>query len=121
MTTITMSFDTLKFFENLQKAGMQKEVAKCLTEEMKNIQEQNIEQLATKQDVEAVTLAVKFEVKKDNESLSQKIDTLDKKIDYVEERLNQKMQSLEYKLTVKIGAMITIAVAAITWLNKILV
>jgi hypothetical protein len=57
MTAVTM--DTLRFFENLQNAEMQAEIAKVLTQEIKEIQEQNIDQFIAKRDFEASKEVVK--------------------------------------------------------------
>lgn len=78
--TNTMILDTLRFSQKLQKAGLDPKIADTLTEEIKNLQEDNFEKLATKQDLRA----------------------------------------LEDKLTIRIGAMLSFAIAIVAGLQKLL-
>lgn len=93
MTTIAMplyTVDTLQLSKRLEKAGLKKEVAEELSEAIKDTQTQSLENFATKQDL-------KHEV----------------------EKLGQKIENLEHRLTSRISIMLTVAVGLITWLDKV--
>ncbi len=89
-----LTLDTLQFSKRLQKAGLDKKVSEELAEAIKETQENSTQHLATKIDM---TL-----VRKDLTVLEQKIE------------------SLEHKLTTKIFLMLLAAVGAITWLDKVI-
>ncbi|MBU6140877.1 MAG: hypothetical protein KGP29_04930 [Proteobacteria bacterium] len=97
MTTTTMPFftvDTLQFSNRLQKAGLDRKISEEIAEAIKETQMQSTEGLATKLDI--------ISVKKDLEILDHKIE------------------SLEYKLTVKMFVMLIAAVSLVTWLDKVI-
>ncbi len=107
MATATMTFftvDTLQFSKRLQKAGLEKKISEELAEAIKDTQTQSIEGLATKHDVALL--------KKDIQALDQKFGSRFELID-------QKFESLENRLTIKIFFMLTAAVGIITWLDKV--
>ena len=98
MPNYLFAIDTLQFSKRLQKAGLGIKVAEELAEAIKDSQTQSIEGLATKRDLR--------EVRHDLKSLEKKID--------------QKFETLEYKLTVKMFVAILAATSIITWLDKII-
>ncbi len=99
-TYTTMPFyiiDTLQFSKRLQKAGLQQEVSDELAEAIKESQTQSLDGLATKQD----------------------LHNLEQNLDVRINKLEAKVDSLEHKLTLKLFFMLSAAVAAITWLDKV--
>lgn len=108
MSAITMPFisiDTLQFSKRMQKAGLQREVAEELSEAIKDACPHSVEGIATKQDIKILEQNTKQDLK----ILEQKMISLDQKID-----------SLEYKITIKLFVMLSIAVALIAWLDKMI-
>ncbi|NMF98416.1 DUF1640 domain-containing protein [Aromatoleum toluolicum] len=86
MSTIT--FDTLKYAERLEKAGLTREQASAMAEAQKEVFAEALEtQLATKSDVD---------------------------------RLENRIEQLELKLTIKLGAMMVVAVGAVAALVKLI-
>ena len=83
MSTIT--FDTLKFVERLEKAGVPREQAAAMAEAQK--------------EVFAETLNTSLATKTDIAKLDSRIATLD-----------ARMESLELRLTIKLGAFLSVAV-----------
>jgi hypothetical protein len=114
MVAITLplfSIDTLHFSKRMQKVGMQKEISEELAEAIKDASSQALEGVATKQDI--------FLLKQDISLLKKDIELLDQKIDHKTNSLDQKIDALENKLTIKIFAMLTVAVGLITWLDRL--
>jgi hypothetical protein len=97
MTTIT--FDTFKFVERLEKAGMPREQAAAFSQAQRD-------SLAEAFDT---TVATKADIVR-----------LDNKIDNKFESLTKDMQAMELRLTVKLGAFIAVAVASTAALVKLL-
>ncbi|MBF0620954.1 MAG: DUF1640 domain-containing protein [Magnetococcales bacterium] len=60
MTAIT--FDTLKYVEALKAAGITEEQAKAQAEALKEVQASQLQELATKADVEGVKLELRHEM-----------------------------------------------------------
>jgi hypothetical protein len=86
MSTIT--FDTLKYAERLEKAGLTREQASAMAEAQKEVFAEALEtQLATKPDIA---------------------------------RLENRIEQMELKLTIKLGAMMVVAVGAVAALVKLL-
>ena len=97
MTTIT--FDTLKFVETLEKAGMPREQAAAFSQAQQfSLSEALDSNVATKADL----ISVKSELKADIVRLDNKIDSMGKD-----------MQSMEQRLTIKLGAFLAVAVGVI--------
>ncbi len=122
MTAQTMrlfSIDTLQFSKRLQKAGLEKRISEELAEAIKESQNQSIEGLATKADLELVRKDIKIlEQKFDGkfENIEQKFENFEQKF----ENFEQKFQTLENRLTIKMFVMLTAAVGIITWLDKVI-
>lgn len=101
MTTATMPFftvDTLQFSNRLQKAGLERKIADEVAEAIKDTQTQTTEGLATKHDI----LLLKNE------------------LDAFRQVTEQKFESLEHKLTIKMFMMLIAAVSLVTWLDRII-
>lgn len=109
--TMPLIIDTLQFSKRMQKAGLQQKVADEFAEIFRETQTHSLENLATKQDLN--NLEQRLDVRIDK--LESKFGSLESKF----ESLESKFDSLEYKLTLKLFLMLTAAVGAITWLDKV--
>lgn len=85
----TIAFDTLKFAKTLKEAGVPEKQAEAQAEAMSDILEVNMKDLATKADV----LALKESLQKD-------------------------IQSMELRLTIKLGAFLAVAVGVMLTVLK---
>lgn len=104
MTTIT--FDTFRFVDRLEKAGATRELAVAMADAQKEAFSEALDSsVATKADL----FAVKSDLKSDIARLDNKIDSLSKD-----------MQAMELRLTVKLGTFIAVAVASTAALVKLL-
>lgn len=86
----TITFDTLKFANKLKTAGVVPEHAEAEAEALADIFEINIKEVATKEDIK-----------------------------HLEERIDSKFIQLEQRMTIKLGALMVIAVSAVATLVKI--
>ncbi len=96
-----VTFDTLKFARRLQAAGMDQRLAEEQAEalaEALEVKEVNLQALATKADM--------ADLRKDMQRM--------------EADLRKDMQLLEQRLTIKLGAMLAVAVGAVATLVKLL-
>ena len=109
-----MIIDTLQFSKRMQNAGLGQKIAEELAEAIKDSTSISTENLATKQDLQAV----KNDVEITNKDIKVVETSLKQEIKMVEERLTAKIEAVSDKLVIKIGAMITVAVAVIAWLNS---
>lgn len=98
--------NALKYVKILEGTGVTREQAEAHVQLIMEIMEGD---LATKQDMK------NLETK-----LDASIERLDHKIDTSIERLEHKMLQLEYRLTIKLGTIVTIAIAAATTVIKLL-
>jgi hypothetical protein len=104
MTTIT--FDTFKFVDRLEKAGMTREQAAAIVEAQKDAFSNVIENgVATKSDL----MAVKSELKADIAKLENRLDGM-----------HSEMKSMELRLIIKLGAFMAASVATTVALVKLL-
>ncbi len=101
-----IAFDTLKFAKRLKEAGFTEQQAEALASAEAEFIEQN---LATKRDI--------LEVKRDIKELEVKLEV---KIEQIRSDLARDMKDLEYRMTIKLGAMLVVAVGAMATLAKLL-
>ncbi|MEI6067745.1 MAG: DUF1640 domain-containing protein [Methylococcaceae bacterium] len=87
----TITFDTLKFANKLKSAGVVPEHAEAEAEALADIFEINLKEVATKEDIK-----------------------------HLEERIDSKFIQLEQRMTIKLGALMVIAVSAVATLVKLL-
>ena len=87
----TITFDTLKFANKLKSAGVLPEHAEAEAEALADIFEVNLKEVATKEDIK-----------------------------HLEERIDCKFIQLEQRVTIKLGALMVIAVSAVATLVKLL-
>ena len=98
MTAIT--FDTHKFVRRLQSAGFQAEQAEAVADAFRDAQEEG--QLATHGDIEGLTVELKREIER------------------LETRMENGFESLEHRMTIKLGGLMVVAVSAVATLTKLI-
>jgi len=108
MTAI--AFDTLKFAKRLKEAGFTEQQAEALAAAEAELIEAN---LATKRDLKELEVALKRDIKELEVALKRDIKEL-------ETSLKHDMKELEYRMTLKLGAMMVVAVGAVATLVKLL-
>ncbi|MGQ0591203.1 MAG: hypothetical protein ACT4QB_00765 [Gammaproteobacteria bacterium] len=108
MTAI--AFDTLKFAKRLKDAGFTEQQAETLAAAEAEFIDEN---LATKRDLKELEVALKRDIKELEVALKRDIKEL-------EVALKRDMKELEYGMTIKLGAMMVVAVGAIAALAKLL-
>ena len=86
-----ITFDTLKFANKLKSAGVLPEHVEAEAEALADIFEVNLKEVATKEDIK-----------------------------HLEERIDSKFIQLEQRMTIKLGALMVIAVSAVATLVKLL-
>ncbi|MFA6921668.1 MAG: coiled-coil domain-containing protein [Gallionella sp.] len=98
----TLTFDTLKFAQRLEKAGATREYAIAEAEALSEVFESGTQELATKADLKADLLATRTDLKAD---ISQ---------------LRAEMRKMELRMTIKLGGMIAASIAVTAALVKLL-
>lgn len=105
-----IAFDTLAYAKKLRQAGVPEAQAEVQAEAMAELVE---ERLATKRDLHEL-----------EERLSARIQLMEERLNTqmraMEERLNTQTRELEYKMTVRLGSMLVVAVGLMATLVKIL-
>ena len=130
-----IAFDTLKFAKRLKEAGFTEQQAEALADAEAEFIEQN---LATKRDIADVKrdikelevtlrneikqldVALRNEIKQLDVTLRGEIKQLDVKIEQIRSDLARDLKDLEYRMTIKLGTMMVVAVAAMATLVKLL-
>jgi hypothetical protein len=97
-----LAFDTLKFAKRLKEAGFTEQQAEALAHAGAELIEQN---LATKGDI--------ADLKRD-------IKELDVKIEQIRSDVARDLKDLEYRMTIKLGTMMVVAVGAMAALTRVL-
>ena len=97
---VAIAFDTLKFANKLKSAGVLPEhaEAEAEAEALADIFEANLKEVATKEDIKLLKEDIK----------------------HLEERIAGKFIQLEQRMTIKLGALMVIAVSAVATLVKLL-
>jgi len=118
MTAI--AFDTLKFAKRLKEGGFTDQQAETLAQAEAEFIEQN---LTTKRDLKDLEIAVKRDVKELEVALKRDIEELRggvrRDIEALRADLKRDMKELEYRMTIKLGAMLAVAVGAMATLVKL--
>ncbi len=94
-----IAFDTLKFAKRLKEAGFTEEQAEALANAGAELIEQN---LATKRDIKELELK------------------MEQKIEQLRSDLARDLKDLEYRMTIKLGTMMVVAVGAMAALVRVL-
>ncbi len=109
---MTAMIDSFEFITELEKSGLSEKSAKVITKKFVAIQAGFVTKDNLRQEQEILMKDVKI-IEKD---LVTKIDVIDAKLD----ALDRKIDAVSDKLVIKMGAMITVAVAIIAWLNGVI-
>jgi biopolymer transport protein ExbB/TolQ len=126
-----IAFDTLKFAKRLKEAGFTEQQAEALADAEAEFIEQN---LATKRDIDDIKrdiadvkrdikeleVTLRNEIKQLDVTLRSEIKQLDVKIEQIRSDLARDLKDLEYRMTIKLGTMMVVAVAAMATLVKLL-
>ena len=99
-------FDTLAYAKKLKHAGVPEAQAEVQAEAMAELVE---ERLATKRDLREL-----------EERLTNQMRAMEERLNTRMQELEYKIQELEYKLTVRLGSMIVVAIGIVATLVKIL-
>ncbi len=118
MTAI--AFDTLKFAKRLKEGGFTDQQAETLAQAEAEFIEQN---LSTKRDLKELEVALKRDFKELEVALKRDIEELrggvKRDIDELRADLKRDMKEMEYRMTIKLGAMSVVAVGAMATLVKL--
>ncbi|MGH8568195.1 MAG: hypothetical protein ACREXU_09260 [Gammaproteobacteria bacterium] len=133
-----IAFDTLKFAKRLKEAGFTEQQAEALADAEADLIEQNF---ATKRDIADIKrdiadikrdlAEVRAEVKRDIADLKREIKELvvtlrneikelDVKIEQIRSDVARDLKDLEYRMTIKLGTMMVVAVGAMAALVRVL-
>ena len=107
MTAI--AFDTLKFAKRLKEGGFTDQQAETLAQAEAEFIEQS---LASKRDVKELEVALKRDIEELRGGVRRDIEAL-------RADLKRDMKELEYRMTIKLGAMLAVAVGAMATLVKL--
>jgi hypothetical protein len=110
---MTVMIDTFEFIAKLERSGLSEESAKVITKKFVEIQADFVTKDNLRQE-QGIFMKDIHIIKKD---LVTKIDIIDAKIDALDKKFDAKIDAVSDKLVIKMGAMITITVAIIAWLN----
>jgi succinate dehydrogenase/fumarate reductase flavoprotein subunit len=112
-----VAFDTLKFAKRLKEAGFTEQQAEALAEAEAELFEAH---LATKEDLaklEHQAESIRTELKRDLEEvraeLKRDIAEVQRRIEEVRAELKRDLKDLEYRLVIKLGAMLVVAVGVV--------
>ncbi|MGH8554013.1 MAG: coiled-coil domain-containing protein [Gammaproteobacteria bacterium] len=130
-----IAFDTLKFAKRLKEAGFTEQQAEALADAEAELIEQN---LATKRDIAEIKRDIKelevtlrkeikqlevtlhSAIKELDVTLRGEIKQLDVKIEQIRSDLARDLKDLEYRMTIKLGTMMVVAVGATAALVRLL-
>ena len=115
-----IAFDTLKFAKRLKEAGFTEQQAEALADAEAEFIEQN---LATKRDIADIKrdiADVKRDIKELEVTLRNEIKQLDVRSNGIRSDLARDLKDLEYRMTIKLGTMMVVAVGAMATLVKLL-
>lgn len=111
-------FDTLKFAKRLKEAGVSSAHAEAEAEVLSEIFAVNFQELATKQDLQAVKEELQHEIKGVREELRVEIKDLRKDISGFRTEVDSKLEKLELRLTIKLTFIMAALLGAAAALSK---
>jgi rRNA maturation protein Rpf1 len=104
-----VAFDTLKFANRLKEAGVPDKHAEAEAEALAEVFEVNLKELATKRDLQDLA-----------ESTRRDLKDLETRLRAEIELVRRDLRELGQQLTIRLGAMLAVAVAVVTGLVKLL-
>jgi len=103
---MVLTFDTQQIYRSLASEGNFTEAqAQTITDALREVASLNIEHLASKDDLEL---------------LRKDVDAARKDLEYMEDRVNGRLQDLEHRLTIKLGGMMVVGLGVIVALQQML-
>ncbi|MGH8490829.1 MAG: coiled-coil domain-containing protein [Gammaproteobacteria bacterium] len=130
MTAI--AFDTLKFAKRLKEGGFTDQQAEALAQAEAEFIEQSLAakrdlkelEVALKRDLKEIEVALKRDLKELEIALKRDIEEIrggvKRDIEGLRADLKRDMKELEYRMTIKLGALLVVAVGAMATLVKLL-
>ncbi len=112
-----MVIDTLQFSKRMQNVGLNQQIAEELAEAIKDSTSISTENIATKQDLQAVKNDVEI-VNKDIKAVEV---SLRQKIDSVEINLRQEIKITEQKIIIKLGVVMSVLFTISTGIISLLI
>jgi len=113
----TVTFDTLKFANQLKNAGIPPVHAEAEANALSEVFETNLSELATKEDlhheIRELDTGLRHEMKELETGLRHEIGDLRKDMD-------AKFEKLELRMTIKLGSIVVVALGAFTVIFKFL-
>ncbi len=117
-----IAFDTLKFAKRLKEAGFTEQQAEALADAEAELIEQNLatkrDSADLKRDIKELEVTLRNDLKQLEVTLRNEIKQLDVKIEQIRSDLARDLKGLEYRMTIKLGTMMVVAVAAMATLVK---
>ena len=107
--------NSLKYVKILEGAGITREQAEAHVQIISDILEGD---LVTKQDLLNSENSLKNGLNRLEAKFETSVDRLDRKIDSAVQHFENKMLQLEYRMTIKLGSIVTVAIAAMTAIIK---
>lgn len=105
-----VAFDTLQFAKRLKEAGFTEQQAEALASAEAELIEAR---LATKRDLKEVEVALKRDLKEVEAKLTRAIEALRADV-------QRDLKDLEYRLTIRLGGMMALAIGVVATLVKVL-
>ena len=134
MSNTALAFDTLQYAKKLREAGVPEQQAEVQAEALREIID---DKLATKADIRQLELEIKrseestkaeikrleentkAEFKRLEENTKVELKHIEEKIFELEDRLNNRINEMSYKLTIRLGGLIVVGVFVLASLIKL--
>lgn len=115
-----IAFDTLKFTKRLREAGVSEKQAEAEAEVLVDIFAFSTEQLASKQDIKDLEVALTQDIKSVEVNLKNVEANLTQDIESLKKEFKSDILLLEQRMVIKLGAMLVVTIGIVTTLMKIL-
>jgi hypothetical protein len=119
-----IAFDTLKFTRKLESVGVARDHAIGIAEALADVQQESVQNLATKDDIAAVRVEiqqVRVEIQQVRTELLGEIQQLRTEVFGEIAKLRSEMKEMELRMTIKLGMMqlgsVGLLLAALKYLN----
>jgi len=120
----TVTFDTLKFANQLKTAGVPVTHAEAEAKALSEVFETNLGELATKEDLRHEIDGLRHEMKELETGLRHEVKELETglrhEIGDLRKDMDTKLEKLELRMTVKLGSIVVVALGAFTVIFKFL-
>ena len=120
----TVTFDTLKFANQLKNAGIPPVHAEAEANALSEVFETNLSELATKEDlhheIRELDTGLRHEMKELETGLRHEIGNVRHEIGDLRKDMDAKFEKLELRMTIKLGSIVVVALGAFTVIFKFL-